>query len=116
MDAFAAGASTAAKALGYSALADLIVDMHMGPEQIARVFMLSASKTGAKDLAVVLSSGAIARFRLSPNGWTGETERRLAQEANATHGATLDFERLSARAAALVKKRWAEIEQLAAST
>jgi hypothetical protein len=48
--------------------------------------MLSAGKTSAQDLAVILSAGSIAR------------------------------ERLSVRAAALVKKRWAEIEQLAASS
>jgi hypothetical protein len=114
MDAFAAGASTAAKALGYSALADLILDMHLGPEQIARLFALSASKASAQDLAIVLSAGAIARFRMSPSGWTGEVERRLAQEA--AHGGALDFDRLSGRAAALVKKNWVWIEQLAAST
>ena len=90
--------------------------MHLGPEQIARMFMLSASKASARDLAMVLSAGAIARFRMSPSGWTGEVERNLAREAMTRQGAALNFEQLSVRAAALVKKSWAEIAQLAAST
>jgi hypothetical protein len=116
MDAFAAGAATAARSLGYRGLADIIVEEHLGPERIARLFALSAGKASAQDLAVILSAGAIARFKLSPGGWSGEIESRLAQEASAAHGRHLDFERLSGRAAALVKKRWAEIAQLAAST
>jgi hypothetical protein len=115
MDAFAAGASIAARSLGYTSVAVLILDMRLGLEQIARLFALSASKTRAPDLALVLSAGAIARFKISPNGWTGAIERRLAQEASTAHGGNLDFERIRARAAALVKKRWAEIEQLAAT-
>src|SRR5947208_2058350 len=100
MDAFPAGAAIAARSLGYASVAVLILDMHLGPERIARLFALSVSKTRAQDLAVVLSAGAIARFKMSPEGWTGEIERRLAQEA--AHGGALDFERLSVRAAALV--------------
>jgi hypothetical protein len=105
MDAFPAGAAIAARSLGYSSVAVLILDMHLGPEQIARLFANSACKASAQDLAVVLSAGAIARFRMSPNGWSGEIERRLAQEAIARQGAAWDFERLSMRAAALVKQR-----------
>jgi hypothetical protein len=114
-DPFAAGASLAARSLGYRGLADLIAGDHLGPEQIARLFANSASKNGAQDLTISITAGSIARYRASPNGWTGEIERQLAQRAMTRQGAALDFERLSGRAAALVKKSWAEIERLADS-
>jgi hypothetical protein len=98
--------------LGYRGLADLIVADHLGPEHIARLFALSASKTRAQDLAVILSAGSIASFKSNPHSWSGEIERRLSQEAIARQGNGLDFNQLSGRAAALVKKRWPEIERL----
>ena len=110
---FAAGAAVAARALGYRGLADLIARDHLGPEQVARLFSLSVSKTRARDLAVILSAGSIARYKVTPHGWSGELETRLAQEAIARQGEPLDFNKLSWRAAALVKERWREIDRLA---
>jgi hypothetical protein len=112
LDAFQAGAATAAKALGYAGLASIILSDHLGPEAIARLFRLSVSKHAAQDLVVILSAGSIARYKAHPNGWDGEVERKLAQEAIARQGNGLDFEKLSWRASALVKARWGEIAQL----
>jgi hypothetical protein len=46
MDAFPAGAAIAARSLGYDSVASLILDMHLGPEQIARLF----ARPGARAL------------------------------------------------------------------
>ena len=76
MDApFAAGASVAARALGYRGLADLIAGDHLGPEQLARLFALSGPRrpTRARDLAVILLAGTIARHKAAPA--VGEANR-----------------------------------------
>jgi hypothetical protein len=52
-------------------LADLIIDMHLGHEQIARVFTVSASKGSARELVVIISAGSIARYKANPKGWSG---------------------------------------------
>jgi hypothetical protein len=74
LDAFQAGAATAAKALGYAGLASIILSDHLGPEAIARLFRLSVSKHAAQDLVVILSAGSIARYKAHPNGWDGEID------------------------------------------
>jgi hypothetical protein len=130
MDAFAAGAAIAARSLGYRGLADIIVEEHLGPEHIALLFDLSASKTRDTELAVILTAGSIARYNVQPYGWSGGVEEALAREALRRDAAMreklshygsvvspqLSFEELAKRAAALVKKSWPEIAQLAAAT
>jgi hypothetical protein len=81
MDASVAGAAIAARALGYRGLADIIVEEHLGPERIALLFLLSASKTRGRDLAVIITAGAIARYSAQPYGWSGEVEEAIAREA-----------------------------------
>jgi hypothetical protein len=111
MNAFPAGAAIAARSLGYASLASLIVSERLEAEQIARLFMLSASRSRARDLTVILSAGAIARFKANPKGWSGETERQLARQAMARQGEDLNLDELSGRAATLVKQCWPEIKR-----
>ncbi len=130
MDASVAGAAITARALGYHGLADIIVEERLGPERIAFLFDLSASKTRGRDLAVIITASAVARYSAQPYGWSGEVEEAIAREALRRDAAMheklshygsllpsrLGFEELAKRAAALVKERWVEIEQLAAAT
>ena len=81
MDAFAAGAAVAAQSLGYRGLADIIVEEHLGPERIALLFDLSASRTRDTDLAVILIAGGIASYNVQPHGWSAGAEDALAREA-----------------------------------
>jgi hypothetical protein len=73
-----AASAAAARALGYRGLAALIEAEQFTPQRIARLFGCSASRTAARDCAVVLLAGAIGRYRDCPAGWDGEDERALA--------------------------------------
>jgi hypothetical protein len=65
------GSFLAARAVGRTTLADLILTERASPQRVARLFTLSASKDSGRDLAFILLSGAFARCRarLIP-GWT----------------------------------------------
>jgi hypothetical protein len=81
MDASVAGAAVAARALGYHGLADIIVEERLGPERIALLFDLSASKTRGGDLALIITGGALTRYSAQPYGWSGEAEEAIARKA-----------------------------------
>jgi hypothetical protein len=118
MDAFAAGASIAALALGYPGLSDLIVSDHLRPEQIYRLFHLNPPRRMcSQDLAIILAAGAYARYRACPQGWSGDEERLLAERAlkresvareEVARGVPLQprpgFAELAARAATMIGK------------
>jgi hypothetical protein len=129
MDAFVAGAAIAARALGYHGLGNIIVEQRLGPERIALLFALSASKTRGRDLAVIITTGAIARFNAQPCGWSGEVEEAIAREALSRDAAMreklshygssvpprLGFAELTKSATVMVKECWPEIERLTAT-
>jgi hypothetical protein len=75
-----AGSAAAAERIGYPHVAALIMEEEMGPEQIARLFTLSASKQAGRHAALIILAGSISRHRAEPEGWSGDAERKLARE------------------------------------
>jgi hypothetical protein len=75
-----AGSAAAAERIGYPHVAALITEEQMGPEQIARLFTLSASKQAGRHAALIILAGSINRYRAEPEGWSGDAERTLARE------------------------------------
>jgi hypothetical protein len=74
-----AGSAAAAESIGYPHVAALITEEQMGPEQIARLFTLSASKQAARHAALIILAGSINRYRAEPEGWSGDVERKLGR-------------------------------------
>jgi hypothetical protein len=77
----AAGSAAAAEQIGYPLIAALIIEQELGPDQIARLFTLSASKQAGRDAAVIILAGSIARYWAEPASWRGTHERELARDA-----------------------------------
>jgi hypothetical protein len=103
-----AGAARAAREIGYTKVADLIVDERLSPERIVRLFSASASKTAKGDAAFVVLVGSIARYCAGSQGWSPEPETSLALEL----GGRSDFARATDEAARFVD-HWPEIEAMA---
>jgi hypothetical protein len=110
------GSSLAARAIGRTSLAELILTERAPPQRVARLFAMSASKNSGRDLAFILLSGAHARCRARPDGWRNDVEHELARAALARQ-TNDDVEKvireLSAQADQTVMEGWAEIERLA---
>ena len=71
-----AASASAARSLGYRGLADLIEIEQLSPSGIATIFDHSASKTAARDCAIIVLAAAIGRYRADPKGWDGGTIER----------------------------------------
>jgi hypothetical protein len=107
-----AACAAAARLEGYPAFADLILEQQLSPRAVAAMLRMSASKNGMS-LAVIVLAASQARWRVSHDGWDGETERLIALEALHSDAA---FMRAAARAARIVAEHWQEIgEQLSVS-
>jgi hypothetical protein len=77
-----AASAAAARDLGYRGLGDLIEAQQLSPSHICTIFDQSASKTAARDCALIILAGAVARYRAKPQDWDGGTiERDLAMNA-----------------------------------
>ena len=84
------------------------------PQRIARLFGCSASRTAARDCAVVLLAGGLGRYRACPAGWTGDVERGLALEALCREPfPDQAVAKLGRKAAAIVERHWPEISHAA---
>src|SRR4029078_5350257 len=105
---FSAGASIAAQSLKYVRLAETIMEEQLGPERIATVFRLSASKTAKAACAFILLSGLISKYRAAPVGWSAQPEDSLCRSL-VGH----DFDLVSNEAAKFIAKHWLHIEALA---
>jgi hypothetical protein len=112
------GSSIAARAIGRTSLAELILTERAPPQRVARLFTMSASKDSGRDLAFILLSGAHARCKARPRGWLGDVEHELARAALADQtgeDAEKVINELSVRAEQAVMARWADIERIATS-
>ena len=110
-----AASAAAARALGYRGLADLIEAEQLSPSHIATIFDSSASKTAARDCALIILAGAVARYRAKPQGWDGHLEEQRALEALASEvNPTAAFGKTSKEAAKLVARHWQAIAHVAA--
>jgi hypothetical protein len=110
------GSFLAARAVGRTTLADLILTERASPQRVARLFTLSASKDSGRDLAFILLSGAFARCRARPDSWLDAAEHELARAALARQlDDNLDkvISELAGQAVDTVARRWDEIEMLA---
>jgi hypothetical protein len=96
----------AARSLGYTGIADLILADQLGPRAISRLFTNGISRDHGKVLAVVLLAGSTARFNSCRQGWNGDLERDLAIKAL---GGEAGFVAANKQAVALVQSHWAEI-------
>jgi hypothetical protein len=105
--AASAASAAAARALGYHGLGDLIEAQQLSPSHIAILFDASASKTAARDCALIILAGAVARYRSAPKLWDGGTiERDLAMNALAdTPDPAAAVAMLAAKAGKLVAAR-----------
>jgi hypothetical protein len=105
---FAAGASLAARSIGYARAADLILADRLTAERIVRIFSSSASKKWRQDAAMIVLCGSIAEYRVSPQTWRHEPS------ATRYRGLTGDaFALCSDAAKGFVRQHWMEIEALA---
>lgn len=104
-----AGATVAARSLGYSQAADLIATEQLSPERIVRLFSASASKMAKRDSAFVVLVGSIARYGAGSDGWSPEPETSLALSLIGS----ANFARATDEAAHFVAERWPEIGALA---
>jgi hypothetical protein len=108
---FAAGASLAARSIGYLRAADLILADRLAAERIVRLFSSSASKNWRQDAAMIVLCGSIAEYRASPQTWRPEPSATLSR------GLTGDaFADCSNAAKSFVRRHWMEIEGLATRT
>ena len=106
---FAAGASLAARSIGYARAADLILADQLTAERIIRLFSSSASKKWRQDAAMIVLCGSISEYHASPQIWRPEPLASLAR------GLTGDaFAELSDAATRFVRQQWVEIGLLAA--
>jgi hypothetical protein len=88
----------------------MIREQQLSLRQIARLFACSASRDRGHVVAVVLIAGATARFNACRDGFNGDIERALAEQALAVDGDVADaFAKVSQEAAAIVGKHWREI-------
>ena len=113
-----AGSSLAAKAIGRTSLAELILTERAPPQRVARLFNMSAAKDSGLDLAFILLSGAYARCKARPRGAWGDVEHELARAALANQtgdDAEKVINELSVQAEQAVMARWTEIERIATS-
>jgi hypothetical protein len=76
---FAAGASLAARSIGYPRAADLILAEQLTAEWIVRLFSSSASKKWRQDAALIVLCGSISEYRASPQTWRREPSASLAR-------------------------------------
>ena len=109
--AFAAGAASAARVLGYRHVAELIErDDGLDAEGVANLFSLGNCKTRWRDAALILLAGSVARHRSQPEGWSSEPERELVLDLLRQHGISdAQFKNIAKRASALVVKTWPQI-------
>lgn len=111
--AFVAGASSAARALGYRRVADLIESDGLDAEGVVSLLSLSTCKMRWRDAALILLAGSVARHRSQPEGWSGEPERGLVLDVLRQHGISdAQFNDIAKRASALVVKTWPQIAVL----
>jgi hypothetical protein len=103
-----AGCAIAAQLVGYPRIAQMIVEDALGTEAIVRLFQSSASKTWRHDCALIVLAGSVARWKASPDKWSGEVEAAIARELVGA-----DFQRVSDASARLVAARWLSIQELA---
>jgi hypothetical protein len=105
-----AASAAAARALRYPGLGDLIEAEQLPPQRIARLFCVSASKSAARDCAIVLLAAGLGRYRACPHGWTGDVERTLALDALAAEpDPAAALATLAEVASRIVSQHWGEM-------
>lgn len=110
--AFVAGAASAARALGYRRVAEIIEREGMDAEAIIKLFNLSVSRPRWRDASLILIAGSVARYRARPDGWDAEPERSLVLDLLCQHKiAATQFKAIAKRASSLVIKSWPQIER-----
>jgi hypothetical protein len=108
--AFVAGAASAARALGYRRMAELIETDGLDAEGIVDLFTLGNCKTRWRDTALIVLAGSVARYRAQPEGWSSEPERELVLALLRQHGISdAQFKNIAKRASALLVKTWPQI-------
>jgi len=101
-----AGCAVAARELGYRTVARLVLDQSFSPARIVALFGSNASKSARRDLAFVLLTGSVARYRARPIGWSGEPEVTFARQLIGTNLAAV-----SKQAVRFVAERWRDIRE-----
>jgi hypothetical protein len=114
-----AAAAMAADDLGYHGAATLIREQQLGPQAIARLFAHGLARDCGRVAAIVILAGATARHHACPEGWNGDMERGLAEQALRRRNLSMGqggrpaqaaaWNKISREAAAIVGKHWAEI-------
>jgi hypothetical protein len=121
-----AASAVAADALGYHGAATVIRERELGPQAIAKLFAYGLARDCGRVCAVVLLAGATARHHACPEGWNGDVERGLAEQALRPRNISLwqggrpaqaadqaAWNKLAKKAAEIVGKHWDEISAAA---
>ena len=103
----------AARDLGYVGIAQLILEQQLGPQAIARLFTMSASSGAPQACAVIVLAAATARFNSCREGFNGDVERELAEDAV---GIGAGFTKANRVATEIVAGHWDEISASALPT